>query len=87
MMRESARRAPGHPAVIHGESRISDAELDALSDRVAASLTSAGLVPATASALQLPNVPQFVIAFFGILKASSSSRRCRCSTCSACRAS
>ena len=43
MVAESARRTPGKPAVILGETKISYAQLDALSDRVAASLTAAGL--------------------------------------------
>jgi len=68
-LRESARRGPGKPAVILGETRISYAQLDALSDRVAAHLTAAGLAPGDRVGLQLPNIPQFVIAYFGILKA------------------
>jgi long-chain acyl-CoA synthetase len=69
MVAESARRAPGKPAVILGETKVSYAQLDAQSDRVAASLTAAGLAPGDRVGLQLPNIPQFVIAYFGILKA------------------
>jgi long-chain acyl-CoA synthetase len=69
MVAESARRTPGKPAVILGETKISYAQLDALSDRVAASLTAAGVTPGDRVGLQLPNIPQFVIAYFGILKA------------------
>jgi long-chain acyl-CoA synthetase len=69
MLRESARRAPGQPAVILGETRVSYARLDELSDQVAANLAAAGLVPGDRVGLQLPNVPAFVIAYFGILKA------------------
>jgi long-chain acyl-CoA synthetase len=69
MLPESARRAPGRPAVILGETRISYAQLDELSDRVAASLTAAGLAPGDPVGLQLPNIPEFVITYFGILKA------------------
>jgi long-chain acyl-CoA synthetase len=68
-LRESARRAPGKTAVILGDSRLSYAQLDQLSDRVAAGLTAAGLAPGDRVGLQLPNIPQFVIAYFGILKA------------------
>ena len=35
-LRESARRVPGKPAMILGGTRISYAELDVLSDRIAA---------------------------------------------------
>ncbi len=69
MLPESARRAPGRPAVILGQTRISYAQLDELSDRVAASLTAAGLAPGDPVGLQLPNIPEFVVAYFGILKA------------------
>ncbi|MGH2930854.1 MAG: AMP-binding protein, partial [Solirubrobacteraceae bacterium] len=69
MLRESAGRAPGHPAVVLGDTTVSYARLDELSDRVAANLTAAGLAPGDRVGLQLPNVPAFVIAYFGILKA------------------
>jgi long-chain acyl-CoA synthetase len=69
VLRESARRAPGKTAVILGDYRLSYAQLDELSDRVAASLAAAGLTPGDRVGLQLPNIPQFVIAYFGILKA------------------
>ena len=69
MLRESARRAPAKTAVILGDATLSYAQLDELSDRVAANLAAAGLAPGDRVGLQLPNIPQFVIAYFGILKA------------------
>jgi long-chain acyl-CoA synthetase len=69
MLRESARRAPGKTAVILGDTRLSYAQVDELSDRVAASLAAAGVAPGDRVGLQLPNIPWFVIAYFGILKA------------------
>ena len=69
LLRESARRAPDKTAVILGASRLSYAELDHQSDQVAASLARAGVAPGDRVGLQLPNIPQFVIAYFGILKA------------------
>jgi long-chain acyl-CoA synthetase len=69
MLRESARRAPAKTAVILGDATLSYAQLDELSDRVAANLTASGLAPGDRVGLQLPNIPQFVIAYFGILKA------------------
>ena len=69
MLRESARRAPAKTAVILGDATLSYAQLDQLSDRVAAGLAAAGLAPGDRVGLQLPNIPQFVIAYFGILKA------------------
>ena len=69
VLRESARRDPGKTAVILGAARLSYAQLDEFSDRLAASLTAGGLEPGDRVGLQLPNIPQFVIAYFGILKA------------------
>ncbi|HEY5394123.1 MAG TPA: long-chain fatty acid--CoA ligase [Trebonia sp.] len=69
MLRESARRAPAKTAVILGDVRLSYAQLDELSDKLAANLVRAGLAPGDRVGLQLPNIPRFVIAYFGILKA------------------
>src|ERR1700684_985213 len=69
MLRESARRAPAKTAVILGDATLSYAQLDELTDRVAANLTATGLAPGDRVGLQLPNIPQFIIAYFGILKA------------------
>jgi long-chain acyl-CoA synthetase len=69
MLREAARSAPGKPALLFDGGRLSYLELDAASDRVAVGLRARGLSPGDAVALQLPNVPQFVVSYFGILKA------------------
>src|SRR6202167_670351 len=69
MLRESARRGPAKTAVILGAARLSYAQLDELSDQAAAGLAAAGVRPGDMVGLQLPNIPQFVIAYFGILKA------------------
>ncbi len=69
ILTESTRRMPGKPAVILRDVKISYAELGAQSDRVAANLAAAGLKAGDRIGLQLPNIPQFVIAYFGILKA------------------
>jgi long-chain acyl-CoA synthetase len=44
-------------------------ELDEQSGRLAAGLRAAGLTPGRVVALQLPNIPQFLTAYFGALKA------------------
>ena len=69
ILRESARSHPEKSALLFDGGGVSYAELDAASDRVAAGLASRGLRPGDAVVLQLPNVPQFVVAYFGILKA------------------
>ncbi|MCF6508568.1 long-chain fatty acid--CoA ligase [Blastococcus sp. MG754426] len=69
VLREAARSFPGKPALLLDSGRVTYAQLDAASDRLAAGLRARGLAPGDRVALQLPNVPQFVIAYFGILKA------------------
>ena len=69
ILRESARSRPDKVALIIGAARMTYAELDAASDRFATGLARRGLVAGDAVALQLPNLPQFVVAYFGTLKA------------------
>ncbi len=69
ILRESAKAYPDKPALLFDGGRISYAELDALSDQFARGLQAAGFQPGDRIGLQLPNLPQFVIAYFGILKA------------------
>ncbi len=45
------------------------AQVDEMTGRVASGLRAAGLAPGDRIALQLPNVPEFVLTFFGALKA------------------
>ena len=44
-------------------------ELDQASGLLSAALTASGIEPGDRVALQLPNIPQFLISYFGILKA------------------
>jgi long-chain acyl-CoA synthetase len=69
ILRESARSLPDNTALINGSDRMSYAELDAASDRMAVGLGERGMRPGDAVAVQLPNVAQFAVAYFGILKA------------------
>ncbi len=69
MLRESTATGPERPLVHIADTTLSYGEVDALSGRVAATLRDRGLRPGDKIALQLPNVPQFLIAYFGILKA------------------
>ena len=71
VLRESARAHPTKPAVLFEGGALTYAELEELSDRCAAGLRGQGIMPRQAVALQLPNIPQFVIAYFGILKAGA----------------
>ncbi len=69
MLRESADRTP-EKALLHvGDLSLTYAQVDEISGRVAASLGALGLAQGDKVAVQLPNLPQFVFAYFGILKA------------------
>ena len=69
MLRESARSFPGKDFLRYAGGRLSYGEADELSSRVAASLRGRRLPAGAKVAVQLPNVPEFVLAYFGILKA------------------
>ncbi|WP_313406240.1 AMP-binding protein [Aeromicrobium sp.] len=68
-LRSWAAQRPEHAAIIHHGRRVTYAELDRASDRVAAHLAHRGFAPGDRAAVMMPNCPQFIIAFFGILKA------------------
>jgi len=71
ILRESAHSAADKPAALSAQGQLTYGQLDAASDRVAASLTARGIRPGDPVALQLPNIPQFLISYFGILKAGA----------------
>ncbi len=71
ILRETAAASPGRPAAVFDGGQLSYGELDALSDRLASGLREAGLRPGDAIAVELPNIPQFLVAYFGILKSGA----------------
>ena len=66
---ETAARLPDSPAVRLGENELSFAALDELSGRVATLLREKGLQPGDRVGVMLPNVPQFPISYYGVLRA------------------
>ncbi|MCM1944735.1 long-chain fatty acid--CoA ligase [Streptomyces sp. G2] len=68
---ETAERHPERPALRMGERVISYAELDRSSARAASLLLSEGVRPGDRVALMLPNVPEFVVLYYGILRAGA----------------
>jgi fatty-acyl-CoA synthase len=60
---------PDRPALIHGERIVSWGELDALTDRIAAGLRAKGLEPGDIAGQMLRNTPEYVLAYFGCIKA------------------
>jgi long-chain acyl-CoA synthetase len=71
MLRESARGKPRKVAVILDQFALTYEQLEGASDQVARGLRDAGVQPGDRVGLMLPNVPQFPIAYFGILKAGA----------------
>ncbi len=69
ILRESARTHPDKSVMVFDGGHVTYAQLDAASDRFAEGLRAHAVAPGDAIGVQLPNVPQFVIAYFGILKA------------------
>ncbi len=69
ILHESARKDPEHLAVVLDSFKFTYGQMDAFSSQVASSLKTAGLKKGDRVGLMLPNVPQFVMAYFGILKA------------------
>ncbi|HEX2914166.1 MAG TPA: alpha/beta fold hydrolase [Chloroflexia bacterium] len=65
----AARRYANRPALIFYDRAISYRQLDKLADRFAHGLQRVGLKPGERVLILLPNTPQAVIAYYGVLKA------------------
>jgi long-chain acyl-CoA synthetase len=66
---ESAERSPESPAIRLGDAELSFAALDDASARLATLLREKGLEQGDRVGVMLPNVPQFPIAYYGVLRA------------------
>ncbi len=69
LVQEAARKYGARTALVFFGRRISFRALHILTDRFAAGLQRLGVRKGTPVSLHLPNCPQFVIAYYGILKA------------------
>ena len=67
----SARRYPDRPAIVYYDTPLTYAELDRAAAGIAAGLRERGIQPGDKVALLVPNVPEFTIAYFGILYAGA----------------
>ena len=68
MLAESAAKYGDRVAVIHGDRRMTFRELERAACALANHLRAAGLGREDKVAIMLPNCPEFIIAYFGILK-------------------
>jgi long-chain acyl-CoA synthetase len=71
LLRKSAKTHPEKAAVAYFGREITYADLDMFSDRFAAALASLGVKKGGKVAVFLSNIPQFIIAFFGVIKAGA----------------
>jgi long-chain acyl-CoA synthetase len=71
ILQTSARERPDHAALKLGDRVLSYAALDRAARGVAAALGRRGVAPGDRVALLVPNVPEFTIAYFGILYAGA----------------
>ncbi|GLV53898.1 long-chain-fatty-acid--CoA ligase [Dictyobacter sp. S3.2.2.5] len=69
LLDDSAREVPERTAIIYEKTRLSYAGLQAAANQVANGLVQVGIRPGDTVALSCQNLPSFVIAYYGILKA------------------
>jgi long-chain acyl-CoA synthetase len=68
LLQTNAERFGARTALVHGERRLTHAELAGEVERVAGGLHALGVEPGDNVLLVLPNVPEFVIGFFALAR-------------------
>jgi len=68
LLRKNAKKHPENTAVAFFKREMTYSELDLLSDQFAVWLVDLGIQKGDRVAVFLPNIPQFLIVYFGILK-------------------
>lgn len=71
LLEDAARRFPQRPATLFFRASLTYAQLDALCNRFAHAISGLGVKQGDRVALVLPNCPQFLIAYFGAMKAGA----------------
>ena len=71
LVREHARARPDHTALIQGERGVGWGQLDAMADRIAASLQRDGLRPTDTVAICSSNSLEYIAVFLGALRAGA----------------
>ena len=71
LLRRTAGRLPGKVAVIDGDREYTYRQLDEYSDRLGAALLGLGVAKGDQVGILAPNCGEFVIAFYGIVKAGA----------------
>lgn len=68
-LEDAARKIPDQPCTVFQDNTITYRAMNDLSDRLAAGLVEMGVRPGDRVGLMLPNIPQFVLSYYAILKA------------------
>ena len=71
LLKEAAQKFPDSPCTIFKGGVITYREMDELTDRLAAGIASLGVKKGDRVGIFMLNTPQFVVTFFGILKAGA----------------
>ncbi|SHK37868.1 long-chain acyl-CoA synthetase [Pseudonocardia thermophila] len=71
LLSDGARRAPDAVALIAGGARVTYRELDDRAARLAAQLRACGVEPGDRVGVLLPNVVEFAVAYYGVLRAGA----------------
>jgi long-chain acyl-CoA synthetase len=69
LLEEAAKNYPDAPCTIFKGARITYKEMNERTDRLAAGLAALGVKKGDRVGIFMPNTPQFVLAYFGIIKA------------------
>ena len=65
----SAKIYPDNIAIYFADKKITYKELNIMANKIARGLNESGIIPGDRIALCCPNIPQFIFAYYGILKA------------------
>jgi long-chain acyl-CoA synthetase len=71
LLQKTAQKHPRNTAMVYGKSTFTYAQLDLLTNQFANALLKLGVSQGDRVALYLPNIPQYVIAYFGALQAGA----------------
>jgi len=71
LLEEAAKKYPNRPCTIFKGAVITYQEMNQLTDRLAAGLAEIGIKKGDRVGIFMPNIPQFVLAYFAILKAGA----------------
>ena len=71
ILQKTAETYPANAAISYAEKEITYAQLDKFSNQFGNALRNLGVKKGDRVAVFLPNIPQFIIAYFGVLKAGA----------------